>query len=243
MSESALTPDLSLVIPVYNEEENLEPLTAGIVEALAPLGRSYEVLFVDDGSTDRSLPVLKTLAERHPGRVRILKFKKNCGQSAAFDAGFRAARGGVVVTMDADLQNDPRDIPKLLEQIGPYDAVCGWREKRRDNVIRRLSSRIGNGVRNWLSHETIRDTGCSLKAFKRECFVRLKMWKGMHRFLPTLVKMDGFRVTEIPVNHHPRKFGVSKYGVWNRAFRAFADLLAVAWMQRRRLDYEIEETL
>lgn len=233
-------PELSLVIPVYNEEESLEPLTLAVVEAMSALGRPYEVLYVDDGSVDRSYSILKTLAARFPA-VRLLKFKRNCGQSAAFDAGFRAARGAVVVTLDADLQNDPRDIPKLLAEIGPYDAVCGWRQGRQDNFVRRVSSRVGNFVRNRLSQESIRDTGCSLKAFKRECLARLKMWKGMHRFLPTLVKLDGYRVTEVPVSHHPRKFGKSKYGIANRAWRGFVDLLAVRWMKNRRLDYEIEE--
>lgn len=232
-------PEFSLVIPVYNEEENVEPLLAGIRSALDPTARRYEVVLIDDGSSDRTLERLRAQAERD-ARLRILKFRQNRGQSAAFSAGFEAARGAVVVTMDADLQNDPTDIPALLAKIPEFDCVCGWREKRHDTWLRRISSKIGNGVRNWLSQETIRDTGCSLKAFKRETLPRMTRFVGMHRFLPTLVKIQGFSVSEVPVKHHPRQFGQSKYGVLNRLFRGFVDVLGVRWLKSRHLRYEIE---
>ncbi len=233
-------PEFSLVIPVYNEEENVAPLLQGIREALDPLARPFEVVLVDDGSSDRSFERMREEAGRDP-RLRIVRFKKNAGQSAAFAAGFDAARAPVVVTMDADLQNDPRDIPALLEKIPEWDAVCGWRMKRQDTFLRRVSSKIANRIRNWLSQETIRDTGCSLKAFKREAVLKIHRFVGMHRFLPTLVKMHGYRVTELPVRHHPRQFGTSKYGVWNRALRGLVDLLAVRWLKQRMIRYEIEQ--
>jgi glycosyltransferase involved in cell wall biosynthesis len=174
----------------------------------------------------------------HP-EIRPLRLRENRGQTAAFDAGFKAARGRWVVTLDADLQNDPRDIPALLGALDEYDAAVGYRRKRRDSWLRRISSRIANAVRNRLSGDDIIDTGCSLKAFRRECLQGLRLFTGMHRFLPTLLRMEGFRVVQLPVNHRPRTRGSSKYGMWNRAFRAFADLLAVRWMRKRRLDYEI----
>jgi len=234
--------DLSVVIPVYNEEDNLRPLWEELREVLEGTGRTYEVIFVDDGSTDRSFSILRELARGDP-HIKVLKFKRNCGQTAAFDAGFRMARGEVVITMDADLQNDPKDIPRLLEKIGEYDLVCGWRHRRQDPWLKRISSRIANFVRNKVSGDYIKDTGCSLKAFRRECVERLKLFEGMHRFFPTLARMEGFRVVEIKVNHRPRLFGKTKYNIRNRALRAFLDLLAVRWMKRRHLDYEVEEVL
>lgn len=233
-------PYLSVVIPVYNERDNILPLTEELVGVLENLRRSYEIIFVDDGSTDGSAEQLELVRKRFPS-IQIIRFKKNCGQTAAFDAGFRAARGDVIVTMDADMQNDPHDIPALLANIGEYDLVCGWRKHRNDSLIRRLSSIIANGIRNWLSGETIRDVGCSLKAFRREYAQRLKLYTGMHRFFPTLVKLEGGTVKEIPVNHRPRRHGTAKYNIRNRILRSFLDLLAVCWMKRRYLRYEIEE--
>ena len=239
-TNTARLPYLSVIIPVYNEEENVTPLATELMEVLQNLHKSYEVIFVDDGSTDRSLAILRELQQKHRD-IRIIKFRKNCGQTAGFDAGIRAARGEVIVTMDADLQNDPHDIPKLLEKIGYYDAVCGWRQKRNDDFIRRISSRIANGVRNKLSGESIRDVGCSLKAFRSAYAKKMKLFTGMHRFFPTLIKMEGGRVTEVPVNHRQRRFGTPKYNIRNRIVRSFVDLLAVCWMKKRYLNYEIEE--
>ena len=239
-SQHGRLPYLSVVIPVYNEEENVGPLNAELVEVLQGLNKTFEVIYVDDGSKDKSYALLKELQKNNPS-IRIIKFRKNSGQTAAFDAGIRAALGEVIVTMDADLQNDPHDIPKLLEKIGDADAVCGWRQKRNDTFVRRISSRIANSVRNRLSGETIKDVGCSLKAFRSVYAKKMQLFTGMHRFFPTLIKMEGGTVAEIPVNHRPRKFGTPKYNIRNRVVRSFVDLLAVCWMKKRKLTYEIEE--
>src|SRR5881296_3512075 len=238
--------ELSLVIPVYNERDNLPVLVEEIGRALAGglAGRSYEIVAVDDGSTDGSLDVLKALKRDHP-ELHIVAFAANAGQTAAFAAGFRAARGRVAVTLDADLQNDPADIPALLDELerSGAAAVVGYRVDRRDSGWKRLQSRIANGVRNRLNRETIRDTGCSLKAFRADAARELPLFNGMHRFLPTLIKMQGGRVSEVPVRHRPRRFGRTKYGMWNRVFRSLADAFAVRWMQRRALRYRIREEL
>lgn len=232
--------DLSLVIPVYNEEENLPLLWAEIQEVLDSGGLTYEVIFVDDGSRDRSAEIILEFRAKDP-RARLIRFKVNAGETAANDAGLKAARGRHVVTMDADLQNDPHDIPKLLSYLDEWDAVTGWRVKRDDPWIRRLSSRIANAVRNAISRETIRDSGCTFRAFRRECLRNLRLYRGFHRFIPTLLRMEGYRVVEVPVNHRPRRFGKSKYGIGNRAFGAFCDLLAIRWMKERQLTYQIAE--
>ncbi len=240
MSDAAI--ELSVVVPVYNEAECVAPLCAALYAVLPGLGRSFEVVLVDDGSSDDTTKLLAAEKERRES-LRVVRLKRNCGQSAAMACGFDHARGRVTVTLDADLQNDPADIPGLLAKIdsGECDAVCGWRRKRQDNWLRRISSKIANGVRNKLSGETITDTGCSLKAYKTEYLRKIKMFKGMHRFLPTLLKLEGARVMEVPVGHRPRHAGQAKYGVWNRVFKSFRDLLAVRWMKRRHIDYDAEE--
>jgi len=232
--------EISVVIPVYNEEENLPPLISQLTEVLKGLGRSYEMVFVDDGSTDQSRKILKEKASQDP-QIRMLGFKKNCGETAAGAAGLKEARGKIIITIDADLQNDPKDVPSMLEYLKDYDMVTGWRQEREDSWIKRVTSKIANGIRNWLSGEEIRDSGCTFRAYRRECLSNLKLYKGMHRFMPTLVKMEGFQVIEIPIAHHPRKFGTSKYNTWNRMVRAFVDLLAVKWMKSRHIHYDIEE--
>ena len=227
------------MVPVYNERDNLAPLVTEIAAALGA-GASYEIVAVDDGSTDGSLAELQRLKTAHP-QLHIVSFARNAGQTAAFAAGFRAARGSVIVTLDADLQNDPADIPALVSALrsGGTTAVAGYRVGRRDTAWRRLQSRIANGVRNYLNGETIRDTGCSLKAFRADALRAIPLYGGMHRFLPTLIKLHGGTVSEVPVRHRPRRFGVTKYGMWNRVFRALADAFAVRWMQRRMLRYTI----
>ncbi len=237
-------PDLSIVIPVYNEEDNLPLLWPELRDVLAPTGLRYEVIFVDDGSRDRSAEIIRSFRDEDP-RVRLVRLKANAGETAATDAGFRTVRGRYVVSMDGDLQNDPRDIPGMLRHLDQWDAVTGWRVNRAagDSVLRRVSSRIANGVRNALSRETIKDSGCTFRAFRRECLHDLVLYRGFHRFIPTLLKMRGFRVLEVPVNHRPRRFGESKYGIGNRAFRAFVDLLVVRWMKDRLLRYEVAEDL
>ena len=240
MSERTSEPDLSVVAPVFNEIENLDALVREIHAALDPEGLSFAIVLVDDGSTDGSSGKIDELARASGSVVRGLHFRENRGQTAAFDAGFKAARGRWVVTIDADLQNDPRDIPKLLAQLDEYDAAVGYRQSREDNWLRRISSRIANSIRNRLSGDDIIDTGCPLKAFRRESLADLKLYTGLHRFLPTLLRMDGYTVIQLPVSHRPRTAGESKYGVGNRAMRAFIDLLAVRWMKKRTLGYEVE---
>jgi glycosyltransferase involved in cell wall biosynthesis len=236
--------DLSVVIPVYNEESNLEPLWAELRPVLEGLALSFEVVFVDDGSRDRSAEIIRGFRDRDP-RVRLVRLKANAGETAANDAGFKAARGRVIVTMDADLQNDPADIPALLSRLDRWDAVTGWRVNRAagDSVVRRISSRVANRIRDWLSDESVQDSGCTFRAFRRECLRDLTLYRGLHRFMPTLLRIRGYRVLEIPVNHRSRRFGQSKYGVMNRAFVAFVDLLAVRWMKSRVLRYEVAEDL
>jgi len=236
--------EVALVIPVYNERDNLPLLIDEIARAVGGEGRSYEIVAVDDGSTDGSLEVLEGLRRDHP-ELRIVAFAERAGQTAALAAGFRAARGRAIVTLDADLQNDPADVPALLAELerSRAAAVVGYRVNRHDSAWKRLQSRIANGVRNRLNHETIRDTGCSLKAFRADAVRALPLFDGMHRFLPTLIRMEGGTVVEHPVRHRPRRFGRTKYGMWNRVFRSFADALAVRWMQRRALRYRIREEL
>jgi glycosyltransferase involved in cell wall biosynthesis len=235
-------PDLSVVIPVYNEEASLTPLWSELREVLERLGLAFEVVFVDDGSRDRSAEIIRSFRETDR-RVRLVRLKTNGGETAATDAGFKAARGQRVVVMDADLQNDPADIPMLLSHLDRWDAVTGWRVDRAagDNFVRRASSRIANRVRNWMSDETIQDSGCTFRAFRRECLRGLVLYRGFHRFIPTLLRMRGYRVIEVPVGHRPRRFGQSKYGVLNRAAIAFADLLVIRWMNARFLRYEVVE--
>jgi glycosyltransferase involved in cell wall biosynthesis len=238
----AAGPRVSLVIPVYNEIECLPSLLEDVRAALDPAGWSYEVVLVDDGSSDGSAEWLNRAATGDP-RLVVVHFVRNAGQSAAFAAGFRAARGEIVVTLDADGQNPPADIPKLLAALTDgVDIVAGYRVTRRDSAWRRVQSRIANAVRNGLSGETIRDTGCSLKAFRRRYLLELPVFNGMHRFLPTLCRLAGARtVVEVPVGHRPRQGGTSKYGMLNRAVRAFVDLLGVRWLQRRWIRYEVRE--
>src|SRR6185436_635864 len=235
-------PEISLVIPVYNEEENLPVLHGEIREAMAGIDRPWEVIYVDDGSTDRSPAVLAGLAREDP-HVRILRQRRNSGQSAALDAGFRFARGEVIVTLDADLQNDPADIPRLLERIGDHDVVSGVRARRQDSWVRRISSRIANGIRNRVTHESVTDVGCTLRAARAEYLRRIPVFNGMHRFLPTLLRMEGARVTEVPVNHRPRLHGEPKYNIRNRIWRALLDLFGVRWLQTRWVDRRISEEI
>jgi dolichol-phosphate mannosyltransferase len=235
MNESAPSPGVSIVVPVFNEEENIMILQAELRSALD--GLDYEIVFVDDGSTDRSVERIEVAPN-----VRVLRFEKNAGQSAALYAGIKAARGRVIVTIDADLQNDPADIRRLLAQVdGGGDLVCGYREKRRDTMIKRLTSRIANFVRSRYTRDGVRDTGCTLKAMRRECVSALVPFKGVHRFIPALIKGAGFRIVEIPVNHRPRKFGQSKYGLGNRAIRATVDMFGVRWLLSRQLKYKVSD--
>jgi glycosyltransferase involved in cell wall biosynthesis len=233
MNQTLASPAVSVVVPVFNEEENMSILQTELQDALA--GLDYEIVFVDDGSTDRSAQRIETAPN-----VLILQFEKNTGQSAALYAGIRAARGQTIVMIDSDLQNDPADIPRLLEEISRgADLVCGYRAKRKDTITKRLTSRIANFVRSRFTKDHVRDTGCTLKAMRRECVSALVPFKGMHRFIPALIKGAGYRLVEIPVNHRPRRFGQTKYGFGSRAVRATIDMFGVRWLLSRRLNYKI----
>jgi dolichol-phosphate mannosyltransferase len=236
--------ELSVVIPVYNEEDNLPVLWPELRAVLEELRVEFEVIFVDDGSRDRSAEVVRSIRAVDP-RVRLVRLKANAGETAATDAGFKTARGRRVITMDADLQNDPHDIPALVKHLDEWDVVTGWRVQRGDgdSLVRRLSSRVANRTRNWLSDEAIHDSGCTFRAFRRDCLRDLVLYRGFHRFIPTLLRMRGYRVLEVPVRNRPRRFGRSKYGVLNRVFVASADLLVVRWMKKRLLRYEVAEDL
>jgi len=234
--------EISVVVPVFNEKESLPILIPKLVEVLNRLSTPYELILVDDGSLDGSWKILKGMVSRHHF-FRILRFKENRGSSAALVAGVEAARGRRIVTIDSDLQNDPADIPRLLESLDHYDMAAGWRQKREDPWLKRISSKIANAIRNRLSGEKINDSVCPLRVFKKECFKDIPKFNGMHRFLPTLMKMEGYRVIEVPVSHHPRRFGKSKYNIRNRMWRSFIDLLAVRWMKSRYIAYDIEERI
>ncbi len=228
-------PDISVVIPLFNEEENLPILQDELSRALQ--GRSYEIVFVDDGSTDGTLACIHAAPE-----VRVLHFEANAGQSAAMYAGIHAARGGVVVLLDGDLQNDPADIPRLIEGIERgADLVCGYRARRKDSLSKKITSRVANFVRSRFTRDGVRDTGCTLKAMRRECARALVPFRGMHRFLPALIKGAGYQITEIPVNHRPRRYGVSKYGLGNRAIKATVDMFGVRWLLSRQLNYRVKK--
>ena len=233
-------PYLSLVIPAYNEEENVETLLQRASSSLERIGRPFEVIIVDDGSSDRTPQLLARAMMKYPW-LRVLRMARNGGQSAAFEAGFEAARGEVIATIDADLQNDPEEIPRLLPMLDGYDMVTGWRKERQDTPFRRWQSRQANRIRNWISQETVNDSASSLKLYKAHAIKGLKLFNGAHRFFPTLVKMRGYTVREEPVKHSPRFAGTAKYGFRNRAVRAFVDLLAVRWMKSRCIRYQVSE--
>jgi dolichol-phosphate mannosyltransferase len=239
------TPLLSVVVPCYNEQGNLGPLTEAIAAALEPLEMDWEVLFVDDCSRDNSWQVVTELVAARP-QVRGLRLARNSGQSAAIWAGLRAASSQFVATMDADLQNVPADLPALMAGLENYDCVCGTRvatRKHGDSLVRRMASRFANVVRNWVTHESISDSGCGYRVFRRECVRDLKYFRGMHRFLPTLIRMEGFTVTEVPITHQPRLSGQSHYGVWDRLLASSCDLLAVRWMQMRMTSFQVGLTI
>jgi len=237
MNEVTESPALSVVVPLYNEEANVLILQEELRAALT--GLDYEIIFVDDGSVDRTAERIEAA-----GNIRLIRFEKNSGQSAAIYAGLTTARGATLVIIDGDLQNDPADIPKLLAEIARgADLVCGYRLKRRDTLVKRATSRIANAVRSRYTKDGVRDTGCTLKAIRRECVSTLLPFKGMHRFIPALVKAAGYRLVEVPVNHRARRFGQSKYGLGNRALRATIDMFGVRWLLSRRLNYKISEKM
>jgi len=235
MTRTTNSPAVSVIVPVYNEEENVPILQAELRAALRAI--DHEFIFVDDGSADRTVEQIEAAPN-----LRVIRFEKNAGQSAAMYAGLQAARGSILVLIDGDLQNDPADIPKLVSEISSgADLVCGYRALRRDTRVKRLTSRIANAVRSRYTKDGVRDTGCTLKAMRRECVGALVPFKGMHRFIPALIKDAGYRLVEIPVNHRPRRFGQTKYGLGNRAVRATIDMFGVRWLLSRRLNYKIRK--
>ena len=233
-------PLLSAVVPAYNEVESLPSLLAELRTALDATKRSWELVLVDDGSTDGTAALLLSEAANDP-RLVIVRFEKNAGQSAALAAGLARARGDVVVTLDADLQNDPADIPTLLAALAGADVVSGVRAKRNDSWVRRVSSRVANATRRAVIGDSVTDIGCSLKVYRREALVGLPMFVGVHRFLPALCAFRGARVVEVPVHHRPRTRGVSKYGMGNRLWRGIHDLVGVSWLKHRLLRYRVRD--
>jgi dolichol-phosphate mannosyltransferase len=233
MMETTNSPAVSVIVPLFNEEENISILQSELKLALG--GIDHEIIFVDDGSIDRTVERIVAAPN-----IRAIRFEKNTGQSAAIYAGLQAARGAAAVLIDGDLQNDPADIPRLLAEIDcGADLVCGYRAQRKDTLVKRLTSRIANFVRSRFTRDYVRDAGCTLKAMRRECVTALVPFKGMHRFLPALIRGAGYRLVEIPVNHRPRRFGQSKYGLGNRALRATIDMFGVRWLLSRRFNYKI----
>lgn len=230
--------DVSVVIPVRNEKENLAPLREELTAVLGDLAVAWEILFVDDASEDGSAELLDELAVED-SRLRVFHFQCHCGQSAALLFGFTQARGQAIVVMDADRQTDPRDIPVLLKLLPGHGAVVGIRTQRRDTCWRRFSSWFANGVRNWLTRESIQDTGCPMKVFAAAALRELPRFDGAHRFLPTLVRLNGYDVVQVPVRHFPRTAGRSKYGTWDRAWRGLRDALGVRWLQDRHLRWQM----
>jgi glycosyltransferase involved in cell wall biosynthesis len=228
--EAQAAPELSLFLPVLDEEENLRPMHAKIQDALASLGKTAEVIYVDDGSTDASLKILKEIANEDE-RVRVISLRRNYGQTAAMSAGIDAARGEILIPMDADLQNDPKDIARLLEKLNEgYDVVSGWRKNRQDKLVsRKLPSQIANRIISWIGGVPLHDYGCSLKAYRRDVIQDVRLYGEMHRFIPIYASWAGARVTEIPVEHHARTRGVSKYGI-SRTIKVVFDLMTIKFM-------------
>lgn len=225
--------DLSIIVPAYNEEKNVlllyEKIRAVAERMRVSHRMSYELIFIDDGSRDRTLSALRGISDHH---LVVIAFRKNFGQTAALDAGFKAARGRILVPLDADLQNDPEDIPRLVAKLNEgYDVVSGWRVNRRDSFAKHIISRGANLLRKVLLHDTIHDSGCTLKAYRRECFENLTLYGEMHRFIPAILSLRGFKVTELPVRHHPRKYGATKYSV-KRVLKGFLDMLVVTFWMR-----------
>lgn len=230
---SAAPVELSIVLPCFNEEGCVEALTDEIEASVEPLGLGYEILYVDDGSTDGTVAALQRARSKHP-EVRIVRHAINCGQSAAMATGFERARGAVLVVMDSDRQSDPADIPRLIEALRGHDCVAAKRLRRQDDFVKRVASKVANAFRNAVTGEDqVSDAGCAYRAIRREALREIFVWNGMHRFLPTILRLQGFRITEIEVNHRRRTTGRSKYGIGDRLWRGIADCFAIRWYRKR----------
>lgn len=229
----------SVVVPIKDEEENIVPLYQEIDTVMNLIGEPWELIFIDDGSTDKSREAIEQLQIKNP-KIRLLIFDRNYGQSSAFEAGFKAAQGEFIITLDGDRQNDPADIPNLITALNGADLVCGKRIGRKDPWSKRITSRVANYVRGMLCDDGVSDTGCSLKLYRKKCIDKIKMYNGLHRFLPALFRIEGFRVVEVPVKHRHRTRGKTKYSFLNR-YAAVMDMFAVRWMRTRHLHYRIQE--
>ena len=233
-------PLVSIVVPLFNEEDNIRPLLEQVETAFQHLPEyRYECLFVNDGSTDHTRHLLNQLAKDKP-HLNPVHLTHNSGQSAALMAGLHRAQGEYILTIDGDLQNDPADFPAFLEALQHYDCVCGYRAHRKDSLLRRISSRVANTVRNAILRDGIRDTGCGAKGFRRHCIRHLVLFNGMHRYFAVFMRLAGCSITEIPVSHHPRIHGISKYGMRNRLWRGIYDLLGVTWLSYRVVPLQVE---
>jgi glycosyltransferase involved in cell wall biosynthesis len=223
---------ISIIIPAYNEKDNIEPVYRELNSVLPNTGRPYEILFIDDGSTDQTFQKMKSL-QLEDKSIRIIKFRKNFGQSAALQAGFDYASGNILITMDSDLQNDPRDIPALIEKIEheDFDVVCGWRYNRKDPVLKKVFSKMANSLRKFLTREKIHDSGCTLRSYRKECVVDLQIYGELHRYIPAILQWKGYRIGELEVSHRERIYGSSKYN-WQRLIKGFLDLIVIAFWQK-----------
>lgn len=233
--------DISIVIPIKDEEDNILSLAREVESAMERELAEWECIWVDDGSSDGSLEILQKLARENP-RHRYISFEKNAGQSAALWAGFNETRAEIIATIDGDGQNDPADIPALFQTVrsGEADMANGYRARRQDDLKRKISSLLGNGFRTWLTGKTVRDAGCSTRVFRRECIQGTPRFAGMHRFLPTLAAMQGFKLSETPVNHRPRVKGSSKYSIGNRLWVSLLDIFGLFWLKKRALSYTVK---
>lgn len=230
-----MTEPISIVVPVFNEEDNVQPLADEVAAAFAGVANDWELVFVDDHSRDRTWEKIREAGRRN-SRVRGLRLHRNSGQSAAVWTGIQSTTRPLIATLDGDRQNDPEDLPKLLKELETCDFACGWRHNRKDTFVRRISSGIARGFRRRALRSDFKDTGCAVRVFKRSVVSCLFGFNGLHRFMPILVEGAGFKCREVPVNHRPRVAGVSKYGVWNRVWRGLYDLIGVGWYQKRRVN-------
>lgn len=232
MDEKQMLVEISIVIPVYNEEENIKELHTKLINIIPSITENYEIIFVDDASTDNSFGILKEI-NKEDKKVKIIKFRRNFGQSSAISAGFDYSKGDVVITMDGDLQNDPADIPKLLEKLEKedYDVVCGWRFDRADSMLKKAFSRMANRLRRRFTAEDIHDSGCTLRAYNKECLDDLELYGEMHRYIPALLLWKGYKIGEVKVRHHKRMYGKTKY-TWKRVVKGFLDLTVVIFWQK-----------
>lgn len=230
----------SIVVPIKDEEENIPKLIFEIETVMESTGHSWELICIDDGSKDSSNQLLQSL-QKEKKFLKLITFDRNYGQSSAFDAGFKKAKGDWIITLDGDLQNDPKDIPLLLAKTPDYDLVCGWRHMRRDTFSKRMTSKISNFIRSRLCQDHIHDTGCSLKVYRKKALDQIQLYHGMHRFLPALFRLNGYKILEVKVSHRARTLGKSKYHFFNRSIGPIVDMFAVYWMRKKRLKYQIKQ--